>query len=181
MKRNVLLMFCVIGFLNAGFAQKYATRTGIISFEASVPAFEQVAATNSSVSAILDPSNGQIAALALMNGFRFKVALMEEHFNENYAESDKYPKASFKGTIEGFDVKKLTDKKVAYTVKGDLTLHGKTKNITCTSYLYIKDSVIYMDGSFVTKPGDFNIEIPKIVSNKIADEVHVAFNFQLKQ
>ena len=84
---------------NLIFAQKMITRSGEIKFEASVPAFEPVAATNNSVSAVLDRSNGEFAALALMKAFKFKVPLMEEHFNENYIESSKYPKATFKGKI----------------------------------------------------------------------------------
>lgn len=181
MRPIFLTVLLYIITLQLGAQQKYSTRTGTLAFEASVPSFEPVAASNTSASAILDATNGQFAVLGLMKGFRFKVALMEEHFNENYAESDKYPKTTFKGTVESFDVKKLTEKKTAYKVTGDLTLHGKTKNITCTAYLYKKDEVIYMDGSFDAKPGDFNITIPKIVSNKIAETINVTFNFQLKR
>ena len=72
-----------------GFSQeKYLTKSGVLNFEASVEYFEEIKATNTNVTAILNTSNGQFAALALVKGFRFKNALMEEHFNENYAESD---------------------------------------------------------------------------------------------
>ena len=80
-----------------GFSQsKYLTKSGLLNFEASVEAFEEIKATNNNVTAILNTENGQFAALALVKGFRFKNALMEEHFNENYAESDEHPKAIFK-------------------------------------------------------------------------------------
>src|SRR5258705_13300570 len=98
MKKTVfLMMFFFVG--NIIFSQKMITRTGEIKFEASVPSFEAVAAVNNSVSAILDESNGEFVALALIKAFKFKVPLMEEHFNENYIESSKYPKATFKGNI----------------------------------------------------------------------------------
>ena len=89
--RYVLLMGNVI------FSQKMMTRTGEIKFEASMPAFEEIAATNSTVSCIFDETTGDFVALALIKSFKFKAPLMEEHFNENYMESSKFPKATFKG------------------------------------------------------------------------------------
>ena len=64
-----------------------------------------------------------------MKGFRFKVALMEEHFNENYMESDQYPKAIFKGKIEAFDLNNLSANPKDFIIKGKLELHGKSKDI----------------------------------------------------
>jgi len=84
-KTIVLIVFIFVG--NVIFSQKMITRTGVIKFEASVPAFEPVAAVNNSVSAILDESTGEFAALTLIKAFKFKAPLMEEHFNENYIES----------------------------------------------------------------------------------------------
>ena len=101
-------LFYILFFVSAfNFAQeKYLTKTGELSFEASVPSFEEVAAKNNSVTALLNTENGEIAVLALIKGFRFKNALMEEHFNENYAESTKFPKALFKGQIVNFSLDK---------------------------------------------------------------------------
>ena len=87
------------------------TRSGEIKFEASMPAFEEVAAKNNTVSCIFDKSTGDIAVLALVKAFRFKVPLMEEHFNENYIESDKFPKATFKGKVTNFDAAKVASGK----------------------------------------------------------------------
>ena len=110
--------------------EKKITKTGSISFEASVPSFEEIKAKNNAVTCILNSNNGEIAVLALMKGFRFKIALMEEHFNENYIESSKFPKATFKGKIENFDETKLTSTLKDFTIKGKLELHGKSKDIT---------------------------------------------------
>jgi hypothetical protein len=90
MNKNIATFICLI-FSTVLFSQKMITRSGEIKFEASMPAFEEVAAKNNTVSCIFDTSTGEIAALALVKAFRFKVPLMEEHFNENYIESDQLP------------------------------------------------------------------------------------------
>ena len=159
---------------------KLVTKTGKITFEASVPAFEEVKAKNESVTCILNPATGEIASLALMKGFRFKVALMEEHFNENYVESDKYPKATFKGKIDNFDSSKLTATAKDYTIKGKLELHGKAKDITLTAKIKKTDNGIEIDSNFTVNTDDFDIEIPSVVSKKLTKKVAVNLDFTLK-
>ncbi|WP_282080256.1 YceI family protein [Aquimarina algiphila] len=158
--------------------EKYITKKGIIKFEASVPSFEEVKAKNSTVTAILNADNGEFAALALMKGFRFKNALMEEHFNENYVESDHYPKATFKGKLIDFDKNNFKGK---YSIKGILTLHGKSKDLVVTGTLNKENNIISISSSFKTKPEDFNIKIPGIVSKKIAKDILVSLNFDLQK
>ena len=172
------LVYCIL-FLSATLysQNKYLTKTGTVDFEASVPSFEEVKAQNSSATAILNTENGEFAALVLVKGFRFKNALMEEHFNENYAESDNYPKATFKGNIDGFD---FNSNETSYNLTGVLTFHGKTqtlKNITVT--ISKNGSNINMNGNFKTTASNFDIKIPKIVSNKIAEDINVSFKFLL--
>tara|TARA_R110000737_G_scaffold334597_1_gene352937 strand:- start:87 stop:644 length:558 start_codon:yes stop_codon:yes gene_type:complete len=159
----------------------YLTKTGEINFEASVPSFEEVKAKNSNVSAILNSANGEFAALALMKGFRFKVALMEEHFNENYIESSKFPKATFNGKIKDFEFSQLSELPNEYTVAGTITMHGVDKLIEVPAIIFIVDNVISMKLRFTLRPEDFNIEIPKIVSSKIAEEIDVLANFSLRK
>lgn len=160
--------------------EKFATKTGEITFEASVPSFEEVKANNTNVSAVLNTSTGDFAALALMKGFRFKVALMEEHFNENYIESSKYPKATFKGTIQDFNLSGMSGKK-NYVIKGTLNLHGVDKNIEVPATISMKDGAIQLIAQFVLRPEEFGIKIPSIVSNKIAEDVNVSFVFSLQK
>jgi len=181
MNRYLEVVICVACLLvsAAFYGQKYSTRSGNLKFEASMPAFEEVAGENKSSSAALDASKGDLAVLALMKGFRFKVALMEEHFNENYVESDKFPKATFKGKVEGLDVSKLSAEPKAYTISGDLTLHGKTKKITDSAKISKVGDKIIIAGSFTVKPAEFDIEIPKVVSNKVSDKVEVTYNLSL--
>ncbi|MGB6268389.1 MAG: YceI family protein [Olleya sp.] len=162
---------------------KYLTKTGSISFEASVPSFEEVKAKNEATTVILNTENGEFAALVFVKAFRFKNALMEEHFNENYAESDTYPKANFKGKISDFDFDSLEDSKKEMLYSGTLEFHGKTKTLENLPVSISKndDGSIDLSGTFKVNVDDFDIEIPKIVSNKLSKTVDVAFNFTLKK
>jgi len=164
----------------APFQEKKITKTGSITIEASVPSFEEVKGKNSAVTCVLNTTNGEIAALALMKGFRFKVALMEEHFNENYVESSKYPKATFKGKIENFDITKLSTTSKNYIIKGKLELHGKTKEITSTAEIKKIGSDIEIKTNFPVNVSDFDIAIPSVVSKKVAKKVAIDCNFLLK-
>ena len=179
MKTKILSLLIVISL--SSFAQtKMLTKSGKISFEASVPAFEEVKAKNESVTCVLNPVSGEIASLVLIKGFRFKVALMEEHFNENYMESDSYPKATFKGKIDNFDVSKLTTTAKQYSIKGKMEMHGKSKDITINANIKKTSDVIEIDTDFSLNTDDFDIEIPSVVSKKLSKKVAVKLNATLK-
>lgn len=178
MKKIIIISLLLV--TNFIFAQsKMITKTGKIVFEASVPAFEEVKAKNETVTCILNTKNGEIASLALIKGFHFKVALMEEHFNENYLESDKYKKATLKGKIEKFDVKDLTDVAKDYNLKAKLDLHGKSKEIT--TVLKIRRTVqgIEIISNFTVNTDDFDIKIPNLVKNKLTKTVTIKSEFLL--
>lgn len=174
------IFYFILLFSLTSFAQnKYITRSGNIGFEASVPAFEEVKAKSNATTAIINTDNGEFAALVLVKSFRFKNALMEEHFNENYAESNLFPKATFKGKVSELD---LNSDKTLYTISGELTFHGVTKVLKDVPLTITKtDGKINISGEFVSKASDYNIEIPKIVSNKIAQDVVVSFEFNLEK
>ncbi len=175
----VIVFLFFFGIVSA--QQKYSTKTGVLQFEASVPSFEEVKAKNSNASAILNTSNGEFASLALIQGFRFKVALMEEHFNENYMESSKYPKAVVKGTLEGFSLEKLSGSVSEFILKGTITVHGVTQPLKTPVKIKLADDVMELQAEFSLKPEQFEIKIPKIVSNKIAEEVFVMAMFSLSK
>ena len=161
-----------------GFSQvKYLTKSGVLNFEASVETFEEIKASNSNVTAIFNASNGEFAALALVKGFRFKNALMEEHFNESYAESDEFPKAIFKGKLSNFSLETIQN---TYTINGTLSFHGVSQPVENVSVEVVASkNTFHFKGSFVISPNDFDIEIPNIVRSKIADIVTVVFDFEL--
>ncbi|WP_347174697.1 YceI family protein [Polaribacter uvawellassae] len=179
MKHKILLLAFLFSAIS--FSQdKYYTKSGSITFESSVPSFEEVKSTNNKVTAILK-SDGTIASLALTKGFRFKIALMEEHFNENYIESSKFPKASFSGKIIDFNMSNLTSTYKIFKIKGTLLIRGVKKEITIDSKIKFVDNIIHLGANFSVKPEDFNIKIPNIVRKKIAKKVDVSFHFELKK
>ena len=179
MKKLVYLIALIS--INTFSQTKYLTKTGVINFEASVPSVEEVKAENKSVTAILNSDNGEFAALVFVKGFRFKNALMEEHFNENYAESDTYPKATFKGKIKDFSVDKL-NLISSFKINGSLTFHGVTKLIDSVVFnITMNDNMLSVSGEFKVLVSDFDMNIPKIVRNKVAKDVDVSFNFNLKK
>lgn len=158
---------------------KYSTKTGMVQFEASVPSFEEVKAKNENASAILNTSNGEFASLVLVKGFRFKVALMEEHFNENYMESSTYPKAIVKGKLDGFSMDAVSDSFSEFMLKGTITVHGVTQPLETGVQIRKAGDGVELQTEFILTPEQFDIKIPKIVSKKIADEVFVTANFAL--
>ncbi len=160
--------------------KKYIDKSGYIKFEASEKLFEPVEAVNNAVTAVLNGENGEFASLALVTAFRFKNSLMEEHFNENYIESETYPKAVFKGTLLNFDLSSLSETPKEFEVDGKLELHGKEKQVKTSVSLQVLNGALVMKGDFVVAPSDFDIEIPSIVKSKIAKQVKVAINFNLK-
>lgn len=174
----IVAMFSIVNMTIA--QEKMITKSGAITFEASVPAFEEVKATNNSVTLVLNPKTGEIASLAIMKGFRFKVALMEEHFNENYIESDKYPKAIFRGKIEGFDINSLTETSKDYVINGTLELHGKTVTIKTTAKMSKSSTGISLKSNFSVKASDFDISIPSVVKNKVSNKINILLSAILK-
>jgi hypothetical protein len=144
-----------------------------MSFEASQPTFEPIEAKHTAVSALLNAETGELAVLALVRGFRFPLALMEEHFNENYIESHKHPKTSFKGTITDFDKNNLSDQAQTLQLTGELAMHGVTKPITVSAVITQTDDRITLESSFSVKTSDFGIEIPSLVRKQIDENVQI--------
>lgn len=180
---RLLILLTAIFFLGKTtvFSQdKKITKTGQIIFEASVPSFEEVKASNQAVSCIINTKTGEIASLVLMRGFHFKVALMEEHFNENFIESDKFPKAIFKGTIKDFNLANIDSKGTKFNVNGTLTLHGISKEIAVIVLIKKSGNDLELISNFNLDPKEFNINIPKIIKPKMAETVQVQVNFLLK-
>ena len=162
------------------FGQKYYTKTGVLDFEGSVEAFEPVKATNKATTAILEIDSGNIAVLGLVKGFRFRNSLMEEHFNENYMDSDRCPKTTFKGIIEGFSIDDITSEK-EYKLIGDLTIRGKTKKIITTAFIVKSGDEVDIKTNFSVAPAEFGIDIPNVVKEKISDKINISADFHLEK
>ena len=167
-----LLLFIAIGYNS--YSQVYLTRTAYVGFFSKTPA-EDIKAINNQVYAAIDAGKKQLAFSLLVKSFTFKKELMQEHFNENYVESDKYPKASFTGTYTG-DVDLTKNGVYNVTVTGNLTFHNTTKLVTVPATLEVKDTHLIGTAAFKSKPEDFNISIPSLVRGKIAQEITVNIN-----
>lgn len=179
--KKYIIICCLLCFAFAkAQSTRYQTRTGIINFEASVPSFEAIEAVNKSTTIVLDSNNGNIAALALVKGFRFPIALMQEHFNENYIESDEFPKAVLKGSLKDFNTDEFSKvQNATYTLEGVIELHGVKKEVSIPIILKKNGDTIELNCSFMLNPTDFDIDIPSVVSKKIADEVEVIVSGKL--
>ncbi|WP_040491635.1 YceI family protein [Xanthomarina gelatinilytica] len=180
MKTLILTLLGIIFITPNTFAQYYKTRNGNIQFEASVMGFEEVKAKTNAASAILNSSTGEFATIVFINAFQFKIGLMQEHFNENYMESERFPKASFKGKFKNFDANKALKTDGQLVLDGELTIHGVTKSIQIECKLDNNESSLILNGEFMVHPEDFNIQIPKLVQNKVAKTVKVSFKYNLK-
>jgi len=177
--KNIVLIGVSLLFSNFAFAQKYSSKSGKVTIEASIPMFEDVFAKDDNNIVVLNADTGEMASVSGVKNFKFKVKLMEEHFNESYAETAKYPKTTFKGKVLNFDKAKLREIPQKFTVQGILNFHGVDRNVSSTATIYAKDGKIYMNGNFIAKSADFKVTIPKMVMKKVAENVNVEYSYTL--
>ncbi|REG94111.1 YceI family protein [Flavobacterium aquicola] len=167
---TLLVLLFVLYPINA--QNKFSTSKCVIFFEASVPLFEAVEAKNNDVNCTLLPNKSEITFTAVIKKFKFKRDLMQEHFNTNYMESDRYSKATFKGIIEKFDLKLITEEEKDFFIKGKITIHGESRMITVLAKIKKAGNGILINSNFTLNTDDFNIEIPNIVIAKISKKVN---------
>lgn len=175
---RTLLTWLLLALPLTSFSQRYFTKTGEIDFKAGTP-LEDIDAVNKSVSSVLDVATGQIEFALLVKSFEFRRGLMQEHFNENYMESSKFPKSVFVGTspeLTKLDLKK--DGSYQISVMGTLEVHGVSKALTIPATIRIQDGRISASAVFSVEVADFNIQIPGAVKDKIAKTVVVTVNGQ---
>lgn len=173
MKKNLFFLLLTFLFVSQLPAQKYFTREGKISFYSEAP-LEKIEAHNHQATSVMDAETGQMEFAVLIKAFQFEKALMQEHFNENYMESSKYPKAIFKGKIANMNEVNLgTDGTYPVTVKGDLTIHGETNPVEAKGEVIVKNGVISANSTFEVAVADYKIEIPKVVRDNIAKIVEI--------
>lgn len=176
--KHLFVLVAAIGLAATCQAQKiYSTKTGRISFFSSAP-LEDIEAKNSEVESKLSASTGQVVYTLLMKGFQFDNELMEEHFNENYVESTKYPKADFKGFITNIkDINFFKDGTYPAIVKGTLTMHGVTKEQTSNGTITVSGAKVTAKSKFNITLKDYNIG-GSLIGKKIASLVAVTVDCQ---
>ncbi len=178
MKRLItLILISTVSIL--GFSQSvFMTRNGQVSFFSKTQ-MENIEGTNNEVTSMIDTSKGDIVFAVLVKSFRFEKALMEEHFNENYLESTKFPKATFQGKFTNTQSINFTkDGTYTATVEGDLTMHGVKQRQTATGTITVKNGKISAVSTFTIKLADYKIERPSLVADKISETIEIRVNCQ---
>jgi hypothetical protein len=177
MRKIILSAVIVLAGLSLN-AQKYSTKNGFVGFY-SHTAFEDIKADNNQVASILDASTGDIVFQLLNKAFHFEKALMEEHFNENYMESETFPKATFKGKIDNIkDVDLSKPGKYKVNVSGEMSMHGVTKSFSTPGTLEVTADGLVAVSDFRIKPEDYGITIPGVVREKISENMTVSVNIK---
>ena len=154
--------------------QRYSTAGGQTTFFSTAP-LEDIEALNSRVAAIFDLGTGQLAFSMLMKDFQFKNALMQEHFNENYAESDKYPRARFTGALLTMPTEEqLRSGPQPVYVEGLLTIHNVKRKVRVPGTLQLRGNDLVVTAKFSVAPADYKIKIPALVRNNIAKSIDIS-------
>lgn len=181
MKKIVLTVAMLSLGTTALFAQKYMTRTAKVTFNATAEGSpEKIEAINNEVANILDGKTGDVVFQMPIKSFKFERALMQEHFNENYMESDKYPKAEFKGAftdMSGIDLNK--DGTYDTKVTGKLTIHGVTNEVKVPGAVQVKGGNVMLKAKFVVKLADYKVAVPGVVADKVAKEARITIESSL--
>ena len=172
----MLKKFFILGLLVASvgaFGQgKFIAKNAFISFYSSTPMEDILGESNEAVT-ILNSDSGEIVFQAIMTTFHFKRALMEEHFNENYMESTKFPKAKFSGKIEGFNKDMLKAPVANIKITGQLNVHGVEKTISVPGTFGLENGKLVATSKFKVTPEDYGITIPSLVRDKIGKEMEI--------
>ncbi len=181
MKRKAIAGMFILALAGSVAGQgKYLCNEGTIVFY-SHTAIEDITAENNEVASVIDGENGDVAVIVQMTAFEFAKGLMQEHFNENYVESEKFPKAIFKGSI-------LNNQDVDYTskgvykvrVEGELTIHGVTNKVSAEGTVEVIEEGIIAKTKFMLNPEDYGIEIPRVVRNNISENMEIRIDLMHK-
>ena len=172
--KKALVIGCFLVLTSWTWGQgKYLSNNGTISFFSHTP-IEDIKAVHDEVSGVIDGASGEVAIIVKMTGFQFEKKLMQEHFNENYVESEKYPKSTFNGRItNNSQVDYTSPGTYPVTVEGTLTIHGVSREISESGQVVVTENGIVSRTKFIVKPADYEIKIPRVVRNNIAKEVEV--------
>lgn len=181
MKKAIILSIAILAFSISSFSQKYLTKNGTISFYSEAP-METIEAINNHVNCAFDTETADMVFKVLIKGFEFEKALMQEHFNENYMYSDKFPNATFVGKVKDWNVADFKEgASVDVMVEGGLTIKGVTQQVSEKGIIAMKDGKIHATTVFPVKLEDYEVKIPKTVVDNIAETVEVTVDVTLEK
>jgi len=177
--KKVLFFLTILSFPELGVAQDiFFTKTGSVTFFSSAPLEDIEAKTQKAVS-FLNLKTGEVQFKIPMTSFQFKKSLMQEHFNENYVESDKFPYATLKGKIINISTfAHAQNKSQLFDFEGKITIHGVTKKLKTTCSLIPHNENIIGKSKFQIRVADHDIKIPKLVFQNIAEVVDVTVDVE---
>ena len=183
MKKIIIAISLIAFSATASYAQKYVTYTGKATFDATTSSSpESISAKNNEVASILNPASGDLVFQVMVKSFKFQSQQMEEHFNENYMETDKFPKSDFKGKIANLsDINFTKDGTYNATVTGKLTIHGVSTDVSVPGTITVEGKKVKLSAKFNVKLADYKISIPSLVADKVAKEAKVTFDAELNQ
>ena len=180
MRTLVAIVAAFLMFGNVAQAQKFMTKNGNISFFSSMP-MENIEAHNKQVNSAIDSKTGDFVVKVLIKSFEFEKALMQEHFNENYMESDKFPNATLSGKIKNIaEVDFTKDGTYPADVEAKLTIHGVTKDVTEKGTITVKGGKVNAVSTFNVTLADYGIEIPNTVVNNISKTIQIKVDLNLE-
>jgi len=171
------VLFSLLLITQYSFSQKYLSSASDVSFYSKAPV-EDIEAKSTKGKSVLDLSTNEIVFSIPISSFEFEKSLMQEHFNEKYMESEKYPKATFKGKIVGFDTEDKGKQKVE--ARGKLIIHGVERSIDTAGEMTYIDGKITLNHSFKVALKDYKIEIPQLLWQNIAEVIDIKLTFDYK-
>jgi len=181
MKKSISVLIIALMVTTTVFAQNYVTKTGHIKFYSETP-IETIEANNHAVNAALKPSSGDFVFKVLIKSFEFEKALMQEHFNENYMESDEFPNAIFKGkVVNAGDIDFSGDGSYDAAIEGELTIHGVTKAVEEKGTFTISDGKIQGQSVFNVLLEDYKIKVPGAVKQQISESIEITVDVMLEE
>lgn len=174
-----IILFSVLSMPIFAQATKYHTSTGTVYFTSIAP-LETIESSNRQVLSIFEPNTGKMAFKVLMKSFVFEKAAMQDHFNKNYLHTDKFPNATFDGTIKNIDAYNFS-KPGSYKVEvlGNLTIHGVTKELIAIGLVIVKEDSITLQSNFSVILADFDVKVPANFVNNISKTVQVRVDCEL--
>ncbi len=177
--KKLILATALVAISFGATAQRYFSKTAHIKFFSHTSA-EDIKADNYKSTIIIDQATGAVQVETLIKSFEFEKALMQEHFNENYLESDKYPKANFKGKGDFSKVNFAADGTYSVNVAGQMTMHGATKDVSAIATIKIAGGKIDGSTKFYVNPRDYNVQIPDVVKGQISEKIEVTVKATLQ-
>ena len=179
LKKSLTMAILILTVAIAGAQDKYFTKTGKINFYSKAP-LEDIEGKNKTVTAVIDSKSGAVQFAVQMKGFEFEKQLMQQHFNENYVESNKFPKGEFRGNItNNSEINYSKDGTYNAKVKGKMTIHGVTKDVESTGTVKVDGGKLDVNSNFNVLISDYNIKIPAVVKDKVSNTIRIEVDCKL--